>query len=63
MVVKNEMSRYHLCVEAVRRVPRLAGRADELLDHCAAMLTSHESYIREHLEDMPEVREWTWAEA
>ena len=63
MVVKNEMSRYHLCVEAVRRVPRMAGRANELLDHCAAMLARHESYIREHLEDMPEVREWTWAEA
>jgi xylulose-5-phosphate/fructose-6-phosphate phosphoketolase len=63
MVVKNEMSRYHLCVEAVRRVPRLEGRADELLEHCAAMLARHESYIREHLEDMPEVREWIWAEA
>ncbi len=63
MVVKNEMSRYHLCVEAVRRVPRMAGRADELLDHCAAMLARHESYIREHLEDMPEVREWTWTDA
>jgi len=63
MVVKNEMSRYHLCVEAVRRVPRMAGQADELLDHCAAMLARHESYIREHLEDMPEVREWTWTEA
>ena len=63
MVVKNGMSRYHLCVEAVRHVPRLAGRADALLDLCAAMLARHESYIREHLEDMPEVREWTWTDA
>jgi len=27
------------------------------------MLARHESYIREHLEDMPEVREWTWMDA
>jgi len=27
------------------------------------MLARHESYIREHLEDMPEVREWTWTDA
>jgi xylulose-5-phosphate/fructose-6-phosphate phosphoketolase len=63
MVVKNEMSRYHLCLEAVRRAPRMAGRADALVAHCEAMLARHDTYIREHLEDMPEVREWTWADA
>ena len=62
MVVKNEMSRYHLCLEAVRRAPQLAGRAGALVAHCEAMLARHEPYIREHLEDMPEVREWTWTD-
>jgi len=63
MVVRNGMSRYDLCVEALRRAPRMAARRGELIDRCAAMLRRHESYIREHLEDMPEVRDWTWTEA
>jgi len=62
MVVKNEMSRYHLALEAVRRASRMAGRAAALAEHCEAMLTRHETYIREHLEDMPEVRDWKWTE-
>ncbi len=60
MVVKNGMSRYHLCLDALRYAQRLAGQTQALADHCTAMLRRHETYIREHLEDMPEVRDWTW---
>jgi xylulose-5-phosphate/fructose-6-phosphate phosphoketolase len=63
MVVKNEMSRYHLCLEAVRRVSSAEGQFSKVTDRCTAMLHRHESYIREHLEDMPEVRDWTWGDA
>jgi hypothetical protein len=35
--------------------------ARQLEDHCRVMLARHEDYVREHLEDMPEVRDWTWA--
>jgi len=27
---------------------------------CTSQLSRHHSYIREHLEDMPEVRDWVW---
>ena len=63
MVVQNGMSRYHLCIEALRRAPGMAGRAAPLIDRCAAMLTRHERYVREYLEDMPEVRDWKWSDA
>jgi xylulose-5-phosphate/fructose-6-phosphate phosphoketolase len=60
MVVLNEMSRYHLVLNALRRARRLAPGARALERHCEAQLVRHEAYIREHFEDMPEVRDWMW---
>ena len=60
MVVLNEMSRYHLVLEALRRARRRRpARATRSCTHCdadAGRATSCTS--REHLEDMPEVRDW-----
>jgi xylulose-5-phosphate/fructose-6-phosphate phosphoketolase len=61
MVVLNGMSRYHLALEAVRRARRAPAEGAALADHCEAMLARHEAYIVQHLEDMPEVRDWVWA--
>jgi len=61
MVVINQMSRYHLVLQALRRSRRVPEGAPELEDHCRAMLVRHGGYIRDHLEDMPEVRDWTWS--
>jgi xylulose-5-phosphate/fructose-6-phosphate phosphoketolase len=61
MVVLNEMSRYHLIIEALRRTRRQVDNADELMTECRHMLERHRQYIELHLEDMPEVSEWTWA--
>jgi xylulose-5-phosphate/fructose-6-phosphate phosphoketolase len=60
MVVLNHMSRYHLVVEALRRSDRAPEHGSELTEYCQAMLERHHHYVRDHLEDMPEVREWTW---
>jgi xylulose-5-phosphate/fructose-6-phosphate phosphoketolase len=60
MVVMNRMSRYHLALEALRRTKRIPSGATDLEAHCEEMLECHHSYVREHLEDMPEVRDWTW---
>jgi xylulose-5-phosphate/fructose-6-phosphate phosphoketolase len=60
MVVLNRMSRYHLVLEALRRARRAPERGTELAEHCAAMLARHHANIPEHLQDMPEVRDWTW---
>jgi xylulose-5-phosphate/fructose-6-phosphate phosphoketolase len=60
MVVLNQMSRYHLVLDALSRSRRVARGARNLEDHCQTMLARHEHYVREHLEDMPEVRDWVW---
>jgi len=60
MVVINEMSRYHLALEAVHRARRAPRGVPALMEHCADMLDRHRAYIVEHLEDMPEVRDWVW---
>jgi xylulose-5-phosphate/fructose-6-phosphate phosphoketolase len=60
MVVLNKMSRFHLCMEALRR----SGypQAGPLIEWCQGMLAQHLAYMREHLEDMPEVRDWVWTD-
>ncbi|MEO7235193.1 MAG: phosphoketolase family protein [Lapillicoccus sp.] len=60
MVVLNEMSRYHLVLEALRRSRRVSQDGELLAQHCTDMLSRHHGYIREHFEDLPEIRGWTW---
>ncbi|HEU5268339.1 MAG TPA: phosphoketolase family protein [Jatrophihabitans sp.] len=60
MVVLNRMSRYHLVLEALRRARRVPERGGELARYCEQMLARHRDYVRQHLEDLPEVRDWTW---
>ncbi|CRK50058.1 putative phosphoketolase [Rhodococcus sp. RD6.2] len=60
MVVLNRMSRYHLVLEALRRSRRVPERGDELEAYCRAQLDRHRAHVVAHLEDMPEVRDWTW---
>jgi len=62
MVVRNRVSRYHLCIQALRRAHRRPPGSDVLVAHCEEMLARHRLYILEHLEDLPEIRDWTWVE-
>lgn len=62
MVVLNEMSRLHLCLDVMRYVPRLPAANDELVAHCKGLLVEHDAYIREHFDDLPEIRDWAWSD-
>jgi xylulose-5-phosphate/fructose-6-phosphate phosphoketolase len=60
MVVLNEMSRFHLALDALKHIPRLRVQAADAIQLFGKKLTEHHDYIREHLEDMPEIRNWQW---
>jgi xylulose-5-phosphate/fructose-6-phosphate phosphoketolase len=60
MVVLNEMSRFHLALDALKHIPRLRAQAENAINFFNQELHRHHDYIREHLEDMPEIRNWQW---
>jgi xylulose-5-phosphate/fructose-6-phosphate phosphoketolase len=59
MTVRNRTSRYHLVMDAINNAKRLPRGASELKQWCEAQLDRHQAYVVEHLEDMPEVRDWS----
>ena len=61
MAVRNEIDRFTLARDVIERVPRLGYRAASAMQHLRDRLIDHRNYIREHGEDMPEVREWSWS--
>ncbi len=63
MVVLNNVDRYQLALDAIRRVPRLAHRVDMATARYWATLERHERYIGEHGEDLPEILDWAWQPA
>jgi xylulose-5-phosphate/fructose-6-phosphate phosphoketolase len=62
MVVLNHMSRYHLCIEAMRRATRVRALTPPLIAECNDMLARHREYVRANLQDMPEIRDWVWTD-
>jgi xylulose-5-phosphate/fructose-6-phosphate phosphoketolase len=60
MVALNGMSRYHLCIDALHRARRTPERAPTLIAECRSRIARAAAYSREHFEDPPEIRDWTW---
>ncbi|MBC7801437.1 MAG: phosphoketolase family protein, partial [Gemmatimonadaceae bacterium] len=60
MVVLNELDRFSLALEAIRRVPRLADQVAAATERHATAMQRHKLYVAEHGDDMPEIQEWRW---
>ena len=62
MVVVNQVSRYHLAMEALRRVTRLRSKSEDVIQFFDEQLAKHRAYVEQHLEDMPEIKDWKWSD-
>jgi xylulose-5-phosphate/fructose-6-phosphate phosphoketolase len=61
MVVLNNLDRYQLALDAIRRIPRFADQVEKATARYWTAIERHKAYISEHGEDMPEVRDWCWS--
>jgi xylulose-5-phosphate/fructose-6-phosphate phosphoketolase len=60
MTVMNDLDRYHLAGDVVDRVPRLQRIGAHFQQFLRDKLVEHNQYTREHGDDMPEIKNWTW---
>ncbi len=60
MVMLNDLDRFHLVMDVIDRVPGLTERAAHLRQHMIDERLRHRAYTREHGDDPPELRNWTW---
>jgi xylulose-5-phosphate/fructose-6-phosphate phosphoketolase len=60
MVMLNDLDRFHLVIDVIDRVPGLDLRASELRQQMVDERLRHRAYTREHGDDAPDVRDWTW---
>jgi xylulose-5-phosphate/fructose-6-phosphate phosphoketolase len=62
MVVVNQIDRFHIAIDALRRAERLRTKTLKVVDMLQHKLTEHVIYTREHLVDMPEITKWHWTD-
>jgi len=58
MTALNQVTRYHLVIDAISNARCIPAGAGELLAWCEEKLTEHTRYVVQHLEDLPEIRNW-----
>jgi xylulose-5-phosphate/fructose-6-phosphate phosphoketolase len=63
MVMMNDLDRYHLVMDVIDRVPGLGSRAAGLRQLMVDTRRRARAWTREHGEDLPEVRDWSWSPA
>jgi xylulose-5-phosphate/fructose-6-phosphate phosphoketolase len=58
MVVVNKMSRFHIAMDALKYASPPTLAKDEVYRECEAELVKHHAWVRDHFEDLPEVRDF-----
>ncbi len=58
MTVLNEISRFHLVMDALNNSATQPPGAAELYAWCIDRLAEHRAYVLQHVEDLPGIRDW-----
>ncbi|MBI3927190.1 MAG: phosphoketolase family protein [Armatimonadetes bacterium] len=61
MVVRNELDRFSLADDVIDRIPRLRYAGAHVKQLIREKLVEHRNYVRQHGDDMPEVKNWEWS--
>jgi xylulose-5-phosphate/fructose-6-phosphate phosphoketolase len=56
----NKLDRLHLADDVLNRLPQLGAQSGHLKQLLHNKLVEHRQYVREHGDDMPEIRNWEW---
>jgi xylulose-5-phosphate/fructose-6-phosphate phosphoketolase len=47
-------------MDAIKNSKRTPAGATDLMAWCRTQLLDHDAYVVEHMEDLPEIRDWRW---
>jgi xylulose-5-phosphate/fructose-6-phosphate phosphoketolase len=62
MCVLNNIDRFQLTLDAIKRVPRLAAKVDEAEQWYSEAIQRHKLYVAENGDDLPEIKNWRWSQ-
>lgn len=62
MVVLNDIDRFHLVQDVVKRLPHLGESGVQLKEWAQNKLIEHKQYIVKNGQDMQEIQNWKWGE-
>lgn len=60
MRVQNEIDRFHLVIDVVKKLPDLGSKGTYLISKMEDKIIEHNNYIRDYGEDLEEIRNWKW---
>ncbi|MEV0235492.1 phosphoketolase family protein [Nonomuraea sp. NPDC050786] len=63
MAMLNDIDRYHLVMDVIDRVPGLGATQAHLRQRMSDARLRARAHTRDHGEDTPEIRSWTWPDA
>jgi xylulose-5-phosphate/fructose-6-phosphate phosphoketolase len=63
MCVLNNIDRFQLTLDAIKRVPRLKSKVNETEQWYSEAIQRHRLYVTENGDDLPEIRNWRWPQS